>query len=189
MKPIYLFSIFVVVILAQLFVPAKMIYDQEKIISDGTAYKFKTQPVDPSDPFKGKYIRLNYEMSSVTTNDTTWDNYQPIYIALKNDSLGFAMVKNFTKDEPETGDYIKTTVSWYNYYDRTLNFSLPFDEFYMNEGKAYDAEMAYVEAQRDSLPNNTYGLVYVLNGKAVLDNVFIDDIPIAKYVEKQWGIN
>ena len=64
-------------------------------------------------------------------------------------------------------------------------FSFPFNEFYMNEAKAYDAELAHAQAQRDSLPNNTYALVYLLKGKAVLDNVFINDIPIADYVEKE----
>lgn len=53
----------------------------------------------------------------------------------------------------------------------------------MNETKAYDAELAH--AQQDSLPNNTYALVYVLNGMGVLDNVFINDVPIADYVEKE----
>lgn len=185
MKSIHLFLIFIVVILAQLFVPAKMIFDQEKIISTGTPYKFKTQPVDPSDPFKGKYIHLNYEMSSVTSTDTTWTNYQPIYVSLQTDSLGFAMIKAVTRNQPENGDYIKTSVDWYNYYNQTLNFSFPFDEFYMNEAKAYDAELAHIEAQQDSLPNNTYGLVYVLNGKGVLENVFVNDIPIAEYVDNQ----
>lgn len=66
-----------------------------------------------------------------------------------------------------------------------MNFNIPFDEFYMNEDKAYDAELVHLEAQRDSLLNNTYALVYVLNGVGVIDNVFINDIPIAKYVEKE----
>ena len=185
MKSIHIFSIFVVVVLAQLFVPAKMIFDQENVIATGTAYKFKTQPVDPSDPFKGKYIRLNYEVNSAPSKDSTWASYESIYIALKTDSLGFAMVKEVFKDEPTDGDYIKSKVDWYNIYDETVAFSFPFNEFYMNESKAYDAELAHISAQQDSLPNNTYALVYVLNGKGVLDNVFINEIPIADYVEKE----
>jgi len=53
----------------------------------------------------------------------------------------------------------------------------------MEESKAKPAEDAFRKAQRDSLPNNTYALVYVKDGKAVLDNVFINDVPIAKYVD------
>ncbi len=185
MKPIYIFLIFVLLVLAQIYIPAKMILDQEAIIKTGTAYKFKTRPVDPSDPFKGKYIHLNYDITSVLSNDSTWTNYEPIYIALKTDTLGFAMVETVSRDVPESGDYVKAQVDWYNTYEKKINFSFPFDEFYMNELKAYNAELAYLKAQQDSLPNNTYALVYILNGNGVLDNVFINDIPIAKYVEKQ----
>ena len=185
MKSIHIFLIFVVVVLIQLFVPAQMIFDQEKIIATGSAYKFRTQPVDPSDPFKGKYIYLSYDINSAPSNDTTWTSSMPIYISLKTDSLGFAMVKDVFKDDPKEGDYIKSKVDWYNLYDKSVAFSLPMNEFYMNETKAYDAELAYISAQQDSLPNNTYALIYVLKGKAVLDNVFINDIPIAKYVEKK----
>ena len=49
-----------------------------------------------------------------------------------------------------------------------MNFQLPFNTFYMEETKAYDAEMAYVEANRDSLSNNIYALVYIKDDHAVL---------------------
>ena len=185
MKSIHIFSIFIVVVLGQLFVPAQMIFDLENTISKGTAFKFKTQPVDPSDPFKGKYIYLNYEIGSVITGDSIWTNDAPIYVMLTTDSLGFAKVKAVYREVPQNTDFVKAKVNWYDEYEHTVNFSFPFDEFYMNETKAYDAELAYINAQRDSLPNNTYALVYVLNGKGVLDNVFINDVPIAKYVEKK----
>lgn len=185
MKTIPLILIFVVVVLAQLFVPAKMIFDQEKVISNGTAYKFKTAPVDPSDPFKGKYIHLNYELNSAASTDTTWVYGAPIYLSLATDSLGFAKLGSVSKEKPNHQNYVKAKVDWYNAFEKTVNFSLPFDEFYMNETKAYDAELAYVKAQQDSVVNNTYALVYVLNGSAVLDNVFINTIPIAEYVENE----
>jgi hypothetical protein len=185
MKAIYIFLLFIVVVLAQIFVPAKMIYDQENVIAKGTAYKFKTQPVDPSDPFKGKYIRLNYDVNSAPSNDTTWMPSAPIYITLTTDEAGFAIVKAISKEVPEDLDYLELKVNWYNAYEKRVEFSLPFDEFYMNENKAYDAEVAHINAQRDSVPNNTYALVYVLNGIAVLDNVFINEVPIGDYVEKR----
>lgn len=176
---------FAVVVLAQIFVPAKMIFDQENIIATGTPYKFKTQPIDPSDPFKGKYIHLNYEVNSAPSNDTTWMRYAPIYIALTTDSLGFAMVEEVYKELPDKIEYLKLEVNGYSAYEKRVNFSIPHNEFYMNETKAYDAEIAYSKAQRDSLSGTTYALIYVKDGKGVLDNVFIDGVPIADYVEKE----
>ena len=53
--------LFVLVALAQLYVPAKMIWDQEDVLKNGSEYKFKTDPVDPNDPFRGKYITLSFD--------------------------------------------------------------------------------------------------------------------------------
>ncbi|HLT32758.1 MAG TPA: GDYXXLXY domain-containing protein, partial [Aquaticitalea sp.] len=178
MKPIYIFSIFIILVLAQLFVPASMILHQEDILERGTAYKFKTQPIDPADPFKGKYIRLNYDINSMPSTDSTWVSQEDIYIMLTTDRLGFAKIRQVLRDIPADGDYVKAKVDWYNVYEKEVTFSLPFEEFYMNEDKAYNAELAHTEAQRDSL-STTYALVYVLEGDGVLENVYINDIPIA----------
>lgn len=184
MKSTDILAIFIVVALAQLFVPARMIFNQETVVSTGTAYKFKTQPIDPSDPFKGKYIYLNYNVNSASSTTTAWKRNEPIYLLFKTDSLGFATIKEISKAQPNHTDYLKTAVTSYDDHTQTVWFSLPFNEFYMNEHKAYDAEIAHSKAQRDSVSNTTYALVYILNGTGVLDNVFINDIPIAEYVER-----
>src|SRR5690606_16886711 len=116
MKTLYSIILFIVVAVAQLAVPAQMIIGQEYIIKNGTAYKFKTQPVDPADPFKGKYIYLNYEINSFTTTDSDWDSQQDIYISITNDSLGFVALKNVSKTKPKQGDFVKAKVDWYNTY-------------------------------------------------------------------------
>lgn len=185
MKPIHLVLIFILVVMAQLYVPASMIFQQEEIIETGTAYKFKTQPVDPSDPFKGKYIFLNYEQNHFPSTDTTWRQNEVIHISLKTDSLGFMKASKISREIPNSADYVTAKVDWYNDSEKMVYYRFPFNEFYMNESKAYDAEVAHTKAQQDSLPTNTYALVYVLRGKGVLGNVYIDDIPIGEYVEKQ----
>lgn len=183
MKIIYLFILFVVVALAQIFVPLHMIVDKEDTLMSGAAYKFKTRPIDPTDPFRGKYITLQYEMDHFETRDSTYVVGEEIYIYLKNDEQGFAEVSQISKESLEVSkDYVTARVSYY--YDNKVNFHLPFNTFYMEETKAYDAELAYTEANRDSLPANVYALVYIKEDKAVLKDVYINDIPIQKYVEK-----
>lgn len=183
MKTIHLFILFIIIAGAQLFIPASMIFNQETILETGTAFKFKTQPVDPSDPFKGKYIYLNYEVNSMASIDSTWTHGETVFVGIANDSLGFMKATHVTREIPNDLDYVEATVEWYDYNEKVVNFSFPFNEFYMNEDKAYNAEIAHRAAQNDSLPNNTYALIYVKNGEAVLDNVFINDVPIAEYVE------
>lgn len=181
----YGFILFIIIALAQLFVPAQMIFSQESVLTQGKAYKFKTQPVDPSDPFRGKYITLRYDINSAITNDTLWERKQEVYVYLKEDSLGFAMVKEVSR-MPLTlnNDYVVAEVISYYANQKKLRFNLPFNRFYMEESKAKPAEDAYREAQRDSLPNNIYGLVYIKDGEAVLEDVLVNEVSIADYVEE-----
>jgi len=181
-KSIYIGILFLL-FAVQLFVPAQMIYQQEDALSTGTAYKFKTEPIDPSDPFRGKYIVLNYEMDSFETDDEGWYDYKGnVFVYLKTDTEGFAKVKTVSKTELDTSDDYFMAESSYNYGGK-VNFDLPFDRFYMNENKAYDAEVSVWEAQRDTT-SICYGLVYIKDGAAVLDNVFIDDKSIKEFVEE-----
>lgn len=165
----------------QLFVSARMIYNQEETLKSGTAYKFKTWPIDPSDPFRGKYIVLNHTVRSFETNEN-WSDYKgKVYVYLKTDTTGFAAIKTVSRDPlPIPEDYV-IAQSNYNYGKR-VNFTLPFNRFYMNEHKAYDAERTMGLVQGDTT-KICYGLVSIKNGTAVLRNVFIDDIPIQQYVE------
>ncbi len=52
---------FILVALAQLYVPTKMILNRENVLANGTDFKFRTAPIDPNDPFRGKYVNLQYE--------------------------------------------------------------------------------------------------------------------------------
>lgn len=181
-KSIYI-SLLFLLFAAQIFVPAQMVYQQEDALDTGTAYKFKTQPIDPSDPFRGKYIVLNYEMDSFETTEEGWSDYRGnVFVYLKTDLEGFATVKTVSKTLLDTSDDYFTAESTYN-YNGEVNFDIPFNRFYMNENKAYDAEVSVRKAQRDTT-SICYGLVYVKDGAAVLDNVFIDDKSIQEFVEE-----
>ncbi|TGV01361.1 GDYXXLXY domain-containing protein [Flavivirga rizhaonensis] len=186
MKTIHIFIIFIIVVLIQLFIPFQMIFNQETILEKGTVYKFKTQPVDPTDPFKGKYINLNYEINTYKTNDSLWQRNEVIYVYLVEDSLGFAKIDTINRAliSNNSNDYIKAKVRWYSNYSNELSIELPFNRYYMEETKAYDAEVAVRNRQRDSLPNNTHALVYIKDGETVLNDVIIDNISIKDYVEK-----
>lgn len=187
MKTIHLFIIFIIVVIAQLFIPAQMILNQESILKTGTAYKFKTQPVDPSAPFKGKYINLNYDINSFKTNDSLWQRNEFIYVYLTTDSLGYAKIDTVSRNtlSENKNDYVEVKSGYYDNYSNKLNIQFPFNKYYMEETKAYDAEVAVRNRQRDSVPNNTYALVYIHKGEAVLSDVLIDEISIKDYVAKE----
>ncbi|MEM9545210.1 MAG: GDYXXLXY domain-containing protein [Bacteroidota bacterium] len=177
---------FILVALAQLYVPAKMIWNKEDIIATGVEFKFKTAPVDPNDPFRGKYINLNYEDITVAVaNPRDWTIGESIYVLLKTDSTGFAKIKSVSKIKPtENENFIKAKVwSVYPSGHNKLTIEYPMDRFYMEESKAYDAELSYRDSQRDT-SKITYALVSIKNGEAVLKEILIDGTPIKEIVEK-----
>ncbi len=173
---------FIVMILAQWFIPGQMIYQQEQVLSEGTSYKFKTRPIDPNDPFRGKFIMLNYEMNKVKKPAEEVDYDQDVYVYITTDKDGFATATHASKTLRDTDqDYIVAKAN--GTYQDTLNFDLPFNIHYMDENKAYDAEVAVRIATREGILTNCYGLVYVKGDRAVLSDVFIDEVSIKDYVD------
>ena len=177
--------IFAVVALAQLYVPAKMIWNQESILKDGVEYKFKTAPIDPNDPFRGKYITLSFEETNYTVQDETdWGRGEQVYVLLKTDTSGFAKIDSVSKQIPSSDqDFVKAKVWFVSGNDENnLSIDYPFNRFYMEESKAKDAEITYRESQMDTT-KTTYALIQVKNGDAVLKDVLIDGVPLKKLVK------
>lgn len=184
-KPI-LIPAFILMVIVQLYVPAKMIFNKEEVLTEGKDFRFKTAPVDPTDPFRGKYISLFCEANAIQmTNVTDWNRGDQIYVILKNDESGFAQIESVTKEKPDPAtDYVNAMVSYIIPDSHsTVTIQYPFERFYMNEAKAYDAELAYNEAARDTT-QVTYALISIRDGDAVLKDVLINGIPIRAAAER-----
>ncbi|MEL1246387.1 GDYXXLXY domain-containing protein [Flavobacterium sp. DGU11] len=180
----FLIAGFALTVLAQLAIPLKMVYDSEMTASHGTEYKFRTRPIDPSDPFRGKYITLDFESSSVNIDNTDWKYGEEAYVYIKTDAEGFAYVTNMSHQPLDTpNDYFMGKAR--PVYDGKMNIDFPFDRFYMEEGKAYEAELAYTEYNNDTVARPAYAVVAVKGGNCVLKDVIIDGMPIREYVLKE----
>lgn len=179
-----LLSLFIVVALIQLYVPANMILEREDILQTGREYKFKSAPIDPNDPFRGKYITLNFEATDIPIEvDSIWQYKQEVFVTLAEDSAGFAYPKTVSTEIPTNEPYyIKVEVD--GAYGNTLYINYPFYRFYMDEYKAPEAEITYRQSQRDTT-NIAYAVVAVKAGEAVLKDVYIDDVPIREVLEKR----
>jgi len=175
--------LFVFMCLAQLAIPGKMIWDSERVVTEGTLYKFRTQPVDPSDPFRGKYITLNF-LADHGYDTAKWSSGEDVNVVFGTDSAGFATVSQLTRTEPE-GPYLHTTI-YYVDNDSDVHFNIPFTRFYMEESKAMPAEQYYNESTRDSA-SVCYGLVRIGRGNAVITDVFIDNRSIVDLVRESQG--
>ncbi len=179
-------SAFILTVFVQLTVPVKMILDREDILNNGTEYKFRTAPIDPTDPFRGKYITLWYEedLVEIQTHEK-WIQGETVFVLLSTDDEGFAEIRSVAKKEPNSSnsEYVKARVNYF-FQDNsnTIRIDYPFNRFYMEESKAYGAELAYRESQTDTT-QTAYALVSIKEGDAVLKDVLINDIPIRELVK------
>jgi uncharacterized membrane-anchored protein len=188
----FTFAAFIVVALVQWYVPLSMVMESEVTVSDGDELLFLTAPVDPSDPFRGKYITLTFEEENQYV-DTIPQYYadQEVFASFTIDSAGFAdLVSLYEIDPGDAAPWVfKTKVtSAFTYNDSVqwVQLKFPFGRFYMEESKASDAEAAYRESVlfADST-KRSYAVVKIKEGRAVLTDVRIGDSSIVEIVKKR----
>lgn len=181
---------FVLMAVAQWYAPLSMIYDSERVVEEGAEYKFRTAPVDPSDPFRGKYITLAFDEETYHPGDTSEAQIPPgeeIFALLTRDTLGYARVFQLSQVRPPQGvDYITTKI-YYVYRDvdnkPIINLDFPFTRYYLEESKASEAERLYWQTGRDT-SRVCYAKVSVHNGNTTLTDVMIGDKSIVDVVRE-----
>jgi uncharacterized membrane-anchored protein len=174
--------LFVIVIAAMFAVPAFMIRQGEEVLNKGKIYIFKAAPVDPYDYFRGRYVNIRIEKNYVPVlPDTKLDfkSNETVYAAINTDKDGFAYLDNLSRTVPKDGSYVKVNFS---YQDKDKAYLLiPFNQFYMNEKMAPEAERVVREAllkRKDSCVIK----LRVHNDTAVIEELLINNIPIKKYI-------
>ncbi len=195
--------IFIVFALAIIMVPIYVIVSSQVILTNGTYYKFKPQAYDPIDPFRGKYLRINYETNNIPTYDNIEDSDE-VFVSIGVDKDGFAYFEEAFKKPPKKGDYLSAKVRYvrgaenieegvFGRTDNTINeddrgsyqkiVSIePPDnmcKYFINEDYAKKAEKAYFK-ERD----NAYIGVRILDGSARMVDIYLDGKPIMDYLKK-----
>ena len=177
-KRLIAFSIYAVALIC---FPIWMIVNENNTFKEGIAYKFKCAPLDPNDPFRGKYIALRFENIEVKESGVEMKN--PPYFGLVDiDKDGFAFISAVEFTQPVNTTYIELNListdigtAWY---------TLPIDRLYMNEYKAQAAEDLYRNALQDST-QNVYAKVYISDDRYLLDDVFVDDVPLREALDEE----
>lgn len=169
--------LFILLAIIQLLVPIKIIFDKEITLNEGIAYKFKTRPIDPNDPFRGKYITLSYDIETYKTKEKSdLKASQNVYVCIvENKKNGFAKISKISKHKPRDGEhYFKSKIKYIRNIDDTsiINLKFPFKKLFLEETKAKKAEILYNKSNRKSKAN-TYALVKINKGDAVLKDVYI----------------
>ncbi len=187
-----LITLFLFVVIAQLFVPSQMIYNQEDILNTGKIVKFQCEPIDPNDPFRGKYITLKFKESGIKVkNLKEWNSNETIFAKIETSKDGFAKIKSISRTEPtDNSIYLKLKINYIIDYnsENKIYLDFPFNRFYMDENKAKKAEEVYTESTIDTT-KIAYALVATKNGEAVIKDVLIDNISIKELAKTNNNIN
>lgn len=182
MKQPTLLLLFALLVLVQLAVPARMIDKRQTTLEQGTAYRFDIGPVDPYDPFLGRYLVLNLEAAMYEGwRGEELQQGQTVYAVLQNDQDGFAQVRSLSMDPPGTRDYLKLRVDWQS--GQKVRLQIPFSRYYLEENAAQMAWRIRRDDRRQPVP--AYIVVRVLNGFGVLDELYFEDLPILDYMRKR----
>ncbi len=180
----------------QLLVPAYMIFEQQQTLKYGELYKFKIRPIDPYDPFRGRYVVLSFDASRNAilyrekdrkTKINSFDSPKRndwIYAKLITDKEGYAQLSELSMEKPEAGnDYLRVQVR-YGSAKNKYHIRIPFDRYYAPEGKAYAIETNVRQRSRRNSNDQVYVAVKIRNGKGTIENLYINQMPILEFVEK-----
>jgi uncharacterized membrane-anchored protein len=161
-----------VVAIIQLLVPAWMIYQKELVIQKGITYLFPIAPVDPHDPFIGKYISLNFLNNSFISDRHLNVQYgNNIYAVINKDNNEKVVIEKLRIHPPKNQEeYIKVRVSYSD--SNRIMIEYPFNVFYMEEFKANKAEEIY--RKNVTKVGNAFAVVKVYKGQYVIIDVIIN---------------
>lgn len=174
----------IVLFAIQLAIPGYMIFEQNQILSEGTAYKFKTRPIDPYDPFRGRYVTLAFEANQdaiAVVDGAEIESDQWVYALLGKDVEGYAVLKGLTDVKPEPGQDYLHLETYYRSYEGGFQVKLPFDRYYASEENAPKIESAVWRRQRDEV-EDVYAKVRVYKGKGTIEELMVNDMPIHEFI-------
>jgi uncharacterized membrane-anchored protein len=169
--------------LLQLAVPASMIAGRELILRQGEPFRFRTAPVDPYDPFRGRFVALNLEAARAPRPAGVELEYQQkVFALLAVDEAGFAYCSGIVVEQPAEGNYLSARISSFD--KEQVRLQLPFDRYYAEEQLAPEIEQAYRANSRRG-EQKAFIAVRVRKGRGVLEELYIEDLPVAEYLRQR----
>lgn len=178
-----LFTFFGLMVVTQLAIPISLIFQNNKVLKNGTEFCFRLQPIDPIDPFRGEFIILNFTDNTFNKNLSEGEERDLKYVLIENNEDGFAHITGFSSEKPSnTNNYLELPIDYSTETEYIFNF--PFDRFYMAENKAQKAEDLYFETLNDSSSIN-YAVVKINNGKSSLLDVQVNGVSLVDLVGEE----
>ena len=100
--------LFIALAIVQLAVAGRAIVTSELTLRSGETYRFRIQPVDPVDAFRGRYVAIRMaEARAPVAGDFEVDSGQWIYVSLEVDDEGMASFGRATLEPPDGKAFLK----------------------------------------------------------------------------------
>jgi hypothetical protein len=174
---------------------ASSILTYESTLRTGTLVRIPTTPIDPADPFRGRYVAVRPTIAmrnpiapEIANVLDRIDMGETGYVVLARDDEGFARAADVVLQPPAHGDYLRIQHAWPRWQDATTpntpairdgyDLIFSFDRYYMNDAAAPQAQERATRAGRASAASRTWLNVRVKNGVGVIEGLFIDGVPI-----------
>ncbi len=126
----------------------------------GKPIALKTAPVDPRSLFRGNYVLLNYDVSTVSKlmGDYSFKRGEVAYVSLtKNDT--YFVATSLHRNQPKSGTFIRGRISSNTGGSYRVKYGI--EAFFMPKAKA-------LKAQKD-IGKGATAVIYLLdNGKAAI---------------------
>jgi len=178
--------LFVAVAVVQLAVSGGAVFRSELALRNGEVFRFRIQPVDPVDAFRGRYVAIRFALDRAPVPEGfELKSQQWVFVPLQVDEEGLVAFDTAAVDPPATGPFLRLRSRGVYPDDEgklEVWVTLPFNRYYMDEDVAPEAERAVwsgPRGQRDATVT-----VRVRNGVGVLEELYIDGVPIDRWLSE-----
>jgi uncharacterized membrane-anchored protein len=156
----------------------------------GKEIQLETNPIDPTDLFRGDYVTLSYKVESVPftkvdkeilshfiqANKSGKESSLTVYTLLKKNANGIYQVERVVKNKPKTGIYLEGKIHYLwvsseedlKEEDQMVDIDYNLDKFFVPENTGIELE----EATRKG---KAIATVKVRDGKAILTHVDVKE--------------
>ncbi|MDO8555558.1 MAG: GDYXXLXY domain-containing protein [Nanoarchaeota archaeon] len=109
---------------------------------NGTPAVLKTVPVDPFDMFRGQYLILRYEITTLTALPNITEG-ATVYVQLKENEEGIFEATGTTQKRPTTQPYIKGTVT--SVYNGKMTLEYGIEQYFFEQNAEFLTDHIDVE--------------------------------------------
>lgn len=174
--------LYILAVILQLTVISSIIFKNNATVASGIELKIKVFPIDPYDPFRGKYVDLNVNNYVSKQNGVDILKNSKVYVTLRTNPDGFSELDTAYITKPKNKPYVETVAARDSYNPETsVYIDNPFKRFYIEEVYSEEAETAY---RQNATEKDVYIKVKILDGKSVIEELYIENEPIKEYIDK-----